>query len=123
MKLRNRKTGEDGRLKMCHDDDKYPLYIEIGEIRVYYHNFAEMIEAGWECCIKPAEPLIKDEKIRKAILTWAKANDVTEVCYDSCWNEFKDRCFTISFDYDFDRHDGLTDRVSYTIAELCGEEE
>ena len=72
---------------------------------------------------EPSEPLIKDEKIRKAILTWAKANDVTEVCYDSCWNEFKDRCFTISFDYDFDRHDGLTDRVSYTIAELCGEEE
>lgn len=35
----------------------------------------------------------------------------------------KSNDFRIEFDYDFDRHDGLNDKKTYTIAELCGEEE
>jgi len=97
MKLRNKKTGEDGRLKMCHDGDKYPLYVEIGEIRIYYHSFAEMIEAGWECCVDSAEPLIKDKKIRKAVRF---KSEVLAGAIEQSVKEFID-----------------------DIAELCGEEE
>lgn len=69
------------------------------------------------------EPLIKDEKIRKAVRAWADANNITQVSHDAGWNALRCTDFVIAFDYDFDRHDGLKDMKSYTIAELCGEEE
>lgn len=68
-------------------------------------------------------PLVKDEKIRKAVCAWAEANDITKVCYDAHWDAFRCSDFVIAFDYDFDIHDGLKDMKSYTITELCGEEE
>ena len=72
---------------------------------------------------KPTEPLIKDEKIRKAVRAWAEANEICEVCYDSEWNSFRMDDFTCSFDYDFDLKNGLVDSCHYTIADLCGKEE
>ena len=86
-----------------------------------YDTLAELC-AEWEDCT-PAEPLIKDEKIRKAVKAWAEANDITKVSHDAGWNAFRCTDFVIAFDHDFDRHDGLEDMRSYTIAELCGEEE
>ena len=79
MKLRNKKTGEYGRFIMCHDG-KIPFYIEaIAGSRLYYHNFGEMLEVGWDVCITPQEPLIKDEKIRKALRVWADENRIKKV--------------------------------------------
>lgn len=52
------------------------------------------------------EPLIKDEKIRKAVRAWAEANGDT-----------------ITFVYGHKRLNYLSDHKTYTIAELCGEEE
>lgn len=72
---------------------------------------------------KHQKPLIKDEKIRKAVRAWADANNIIEVCYDAVWNAFRMDDFTCSFDYDFDRHDGLVDTCNYTIIKLCGKEE
>lgn len=69
------------------------------------------------------EPLIKDEKIRKAVRAWSKANNITQVIHDGEWNSFKYTHIVISFNYDFDKHDGLKDMGKYTIDELCGEEE
>lgn len=119
MKLRNKDTGEDGRLVMCHDDE-YPLYIEIESIRIYYHSFAEMIDAGWDCSPKPAEPLIKDEKVRKAVRAWAEALKLVKCRYDAYWKAFRFCDQTISFIglCDFD----LEDERIYYIAELCGED-
>ena len=37
------------------------------------------ILTDWFEEIKPAEPLIKDKKIRKAVRAWAEANDITEI--------------------------------------------
>ncbi len=69
------------------------------------------------------EPLIKDEKIRKAVRAWAEANGIEQVyyLYDGNCLWFGDD--EIGFKYleklplEFD-----VDKL-YTIAELCGEEE
>lgn len=71
------------------------------------------------------EPLIKDEKIRKAILAWAEANEIETVEYDEYWVSFRRDDKTISFK-DEDRclgFHGLENSRDYTIDELCGEEE
>ena len=96
------------------------IYTGGKRIVVYNNGDVEEENLGEEA---PAEPLIKDEKIRKAVRAWAEANHVTRVKYDASWNSFRCTDFVIGFDYDFDRHDGLEDEESYTIAELCGEEE
>ena len=75
----------------------------------------------------PAEPLIKDEKIRKAVRTWAEASYLRGAIFD-----FDDGTMTlrgtglrayISFDgLDFCEFKHITAGY-HTIAELCGEEE
>ena len=121
MKLRNKKTGEIwdiGKVLTCD----YPSY-----------DTLEQINESWED-YKPADPLIKDEKVRKAVRTWAEINN-----YEKC----------IVRIYDYDRvgiciPKGVTSFVSceaqlgitffginldikketpYTITELCGEDE
>lgn len=121
MKLRNKKTGEYGRLKMCHDGDKYPLYIEVGELSIYYHNFADMIEAGWDCAKIPAEPLIKNKEVRKAIREWAVYNGVREVFYftDGQGGSRLD-AHTVTMGF-YNELRELKECKKYTIAELCGE--
>ena len=43
----------------------------------FIYNLAELNDK-WED-YKPVEPLIKDEKIRKAVRTWAEASGITKV--------------------------------------------
>ena len=125
MKLKNKKTGEIGKLHcdMNVSPAKYGVFEDAG-IRGHYWEYDSLAElnADWED-YKPKEPLIKDEKIRKAVRAWAEANNITRVSHDACWNAFRCTDFVIAFDYDFDRHDGFEDMKSYTIDELCGEEE
>ncbi len=93
MKLRNKKTGE-----------------------IFYPD-------EWET-FEPKEPLIKDEKIRKAVRAWAEANGEEDniVFTRSC--EYGDYMFYTNGGGDicFEQAIDLT-TGSYTIAELCGEEE
>ena len=110
MKLRNKKTGEIIALK---DEGELALLKLI----------EDSLPNGLSLWEEVKEPLIKDEKIRKAVRAWAEANDITKVSHDAGWNAFRCTDFVIDFDHDFDRHDGLEDMRSYTIAELCGEEE
>ena len=72
------------------------------------------------------EPLIKDEKIRKAIRAWAEANEISQAQFDR---------YTSGFSASDDDHNLLSmisfdgfafmfvDGEYYTIDELCGEEE
>ena len=78
------------------------------------------------------EPLIKDEKIRKAVRAWADANRVTEARYSSChdaeceFNARDDGNKSIVFIGDFTEINKELDysgRTIYTIDELCGEKE
>ena len=72
------------------------------------------------------EPLIKDEKIRKAVRAWAEANEISQAQFDryisgfSASDDSHNILSMISFDgFVFMSVDGKY----YTIDELCGEEE
>lgn len=74
----------------------------------------------------PKEPLIKDERIRKAIRAWAEACNLKHVTYKQASNEFYDAdtrgAFAIRFTL-MPVEVYLEDGEHYTIAELCGEDE
>lgn len=125
MKLRNKKTGEVDDFLFEVITDRIDLYRRVGSSdtkNIWRYNSLAELNEDWED-YKPTEPLIKDEKIRKAVKVWAEANNIDEVSHDACWNAFRCHDFVIGFDYDFDRHDGLKDGNAYAIAELCGKEE
>jgi hypothetical protein len=135
MKLRNKKTGEifDAIIREKGGGGSYSLIV--CDIKAYeqskstldathsilgeYDTLAKF-NKDWED-YKPAEPLIKDEKIRKAVRLWAEANLMKKVMFEYIENEgsyFNDCSCSIRF-YE-DLH--LTNRHEYTIEELCGEE-
>lgn len=105
MILRNRKTGELWELVYRYKD----------ELPREWENYT------------PAEPLIKDEKERKAVRAWAEVNSIKEVLY--CERADRSLCnLTDMGDDDYDIEfvgwiPTLKDGKTYTIAELCGEEE
>lgn len=124
MKLRNKKTGAMIELELIQINDEYlndheletmfgePITLEV--LNKYYEDY------------KPKEPLIKDEKIRKAVKTWAAANDVLEVFADC----IGDGTYMELYDEDDGRRRisalrpaGLKTGEAYNIAELCGEED
>lgn len=85
------------------------------------------ILTDWFEEIKPAEPLIKDEKIRKAIRAWAEANNIKAVYYSPEEDGFYVKNFddeivaSIYFGDKPMEEDGYGEH--YTIDELCGEDE
>ena len=119
MKLKNKNTGQEGNFIInkdhfeCVDLDCVPLYFSLSELLDEWEDY------------KPKEPLIKDEKIRKAVRAWAEANEVSQVQFDGYTSGFSasdaghNLLSMISFDgVVFNCVDGK----SYTIDELCGEE-
>lgn len=124
MKLKNKKTGEVVELFERGPIDLY-FYPNNKDLidRKTYQSLAEL-NADWED-YTPKEPLIKDEKIRKAVRAWAEACFIETVEYDEYWVSFRRDDKTISFK-DEDRCLGfyeLENSRDYTIDELCGEEE
>lgn len=125
MKLINKKTGE------ILEDVKYIdtslttieiYYLDNGVLRIKtekdYHSFLQ----NWRDYEQPKEPLIKDEKIRKAVRAWAEANEITEINVASSgyalWGGIDDWC--IHFGGNPFKN---IKPLKYTIKELCGEEE
>lgn len=127
MKLRNKKTGEvrEGRVEVIfQNNDKFPNPLE----RHAVESFAELNEE-WED-YEPAEPLIKDEKTRKAVRAWAEANKIEENnCYSTKTLEFnraEHRLQWIDVSIEFNEPEcleNLENGRKYTIDELCGEGE
>lgn len=117
MKLRNKITGEiiDGYLKCKYYEDG-------GYDDMACESLEELFDE-WED-YTPSEPLIKDEKVRKAVRAWADVCGVDRVVNGEYGNELcaKGQQF-------YGAKIVLTKTVSlprgrnYTIAELCGEEE
>ena len=117
MKLRNKKTGEVK--KMWKDN----ICLSFSDCNKVYYSIAELNDE-WED-YEPKEPLIKDEKIRKAVRAWAEANEISQAQFDryisgfSASDDEHNILSMISFDgFVFMFVDGKI----YTIAELCGEE-
>lgn len=76
---------------------------------------------------KPAEPLIKDEKVRKVVRAWAEASGITKVLSygDIFWIGFRSINTESVWKFECFYEDGSELKLDkeYTIAELCGEEE
>ena len=133
MKLRNKETGEvwdipKMRHPTCQEDDISFFAMQGGDGQLFsYHSIAELNEE-WED-YKPKEPLIKDEKIRKAVRAWAEADDldnfrVQNQHFNECkiigYTAGRNKASFIGFQTTISHADN---KKLYTIAELCGEEE
>lgn len=140
MKLRNKNTGEvfDALIREKGGAGSYSLIV--CDIKSYeqskstldathfvldeYETLTELNE-DWED-YKPAEPLIKDDKIRKAVRAWAEANNIKAVYYSPEEDGFYVKNFydeivaSIYFGDKPMEEDGYGE--NYTIDELCGEE-
>lgn len=122
MYLRNKKTGEVvdwsfvGPTAIKEYEGKDVL-LE----RERYASIEEFI-SEWED-YKPAEPLIKDEKIRKAVRAWAEAQEMTEVYLASNGYEIYGGIDDWVMQFKGEPFPFADKNKIYTIAELCGEEE
>jgi len=140
MKLRNKQTG-----KVCdaivreksNGDGEYSIIVcdlrairsarSVSSILGEYDSLAKLYE-DWKD-YEPVEPLIKDDKIRKAVRAWADANGLNYMnCYESAhaWylRAFNSREQGIDIEFwGYQLPKGLKDSETYTIVELCGEEE
>lgn len=76
------------------------------------------ILTDWFEEIKPSEPLINDEKIRKAVRAWAEACEVEKCNYNGD-GDFATKWYGITLDCTGEN----LEEGNYTIAELCGDEE
>ena len=120
MKLRNKKSGEIIDFQPFRfyqrDNHKYPSDI--------FESLSALNEE-WED-YKPKEPLIKDEKIRKAVRFCADIWESNKLLVIKSGSriEFSDGSPNMryaSFMY-AEWQDEIEDRTYYTIDELCGEE-
>ena len=128
MKLRNKKTGEIVDVEsLGHAEslkEKYGYQVTLSWKTKYenlsqcksYESLAELNE-DWED-YKPTEPLIKGEKVRKAVRAWAEANGETMA-------KVKGACLVTVFkglhrQLDLELNCSWTRDGVYTIEELCG---
>lgn len=131
MKLRNKKTGDIGEFnyaeRAVYDAIILTVMIDDDPMMFRYDTLAELNE-GWED-YEPKEPLIKDEKIRKAVRAWAEANGfsvfrVNNQHFNSCKiHGVKDRYSPNGSSIEFLGTIAGAEKITYAIEELCGEEE
>ena len=132
MKLRNKKTGEHGDYLISTEGDLVKVRNYYNDDEFYLYDSLAEFNEDWED-YKPADPLIKDEKIRKAVRAWADVQGIKEVKYIE---GIASSDFHFMFEYGSRGtnrgiiHWGrgalttcLEDGKTYTIAELCGDEE
>ena len=125
MRLRNKKTGEIieysiGLNEWSENEQEWYLFGN-------YDSIDELKEE-WETVEdpQPKEPLIKDEKIRKAVRAWAKTNGVNRAILGQVNNDElvkKSPMTAFGCHISFECSLGLERGRNYTIEELCGEEE
>lgn len=124
MRLRNKETGKVQTCDMVViTDEKIDGEIASLNKHTFIFRSIEQFNDEYEA-YKPVEPLIKDEKIRKAVKAWAEANDFTneiEVRSLNAGTRFSDGHWSIEF-IGYFIYDLKIDST-YTIDELCGEEE
>lgn len=122
MKLRNKKTG-----KIVLATNMAVGFADDGTDN-WYNSLAELNEE-WED-YSPPEPLIKNEKIRKAVRAWAEAENCTNEMNLYYTLNRQEKYITFHnpqtgselqlCDFDLPVFQEIRE---YTIAELCGEEE
>ena len=102
------------------------VYIAEVIIKTFGEDFGLEIQTPKQ---KPAEPLIKDKKTRKAVRAWADANSILgDDRVEATTPTVDCAILTLTFgviniDIFIDEATTLKNHGRYTIAELCGEEE
>lgn len=123
MKIRNKKTGEIWEIPnrrnfaVQEGDISFCAVLGTNGKMFSYHSLAEL-NKEWED-YKPVEPLIKDEVLRDILRAWAKAQVIDEVIFDDYWKSFRLGNLSISA---WGNRLELEDGKTYTIEELCGDE-
>ena len=117
----NKKIGElvcDGAMKFVDN-----FAVEINGERVAEYKSLDAVAKDWK---DVEEPLIKDEKVRKAVRAWAEANDIEDgITYlgDGEFRSYLNTTIDFAILVDEHRFDLLKKGEDYTVTELCGEEE
>ena len=124
MRLRNKKTGE---VVEAFEGGPIDLYFYLNGHkggnefdRKTYQSLSELNDE-WEDYVQK-EPLIKDEKVRKAVRAWAEANGI-----GGCICKEEIHCITFETErgmfISFENADPIPPEGNYTIDELCGKGE
>ena len=126
MKLRNKETGKVQTCDMVViTDEKIDGEIASLNKHTFIFRSIEQFNDEYEA-YKPKEPLIKDEKIRRAVRVWAEAVGTECVEITHSRSHFI-RFMSYLADEDELCMSGEIGQIFveklYTIAELCGEEE
>lgn len=121
-KFINKKTGAEARVIAMYLDSNGVMQVD------GYDTVEDLMGdyAAYEEHNPPKEPLIKDEKTRKAVKAWAEANGVGVVLYKRDNYRFYADDTDVGSIIDFEKmpkYIGLKHEHRYTIDELCGEEE
>lgn len=112
MRFRNKKTGE---IK----DWSCATLSNTTQIREEKHYASlALLNEEWED-YKPTEPLIKDEKVRKAVRAWAEANGIERVWHEYSSSWLRGNGLKIELENEVVE----LEQGHYSIDELCGEEE
>lgn len=127
MKLRNKITKEICDAEMREDG----IYIKANwsDEEKWFCYDLETLARGWEYYFEPKEPLIKDEKIRKAVRAWAEANNFSVFRVNNQHFNYvkihgvKDRYDPNGSNIEFMGTIAGVEKRTYEIDELCGEEE
>lgn len=125
MKLQNKRTGEivellgivciDGRTFFRFDDGKAIFKFEANSLFKLNNEWKD---------VEPTEPLIKDEKIRKAVRAWWETIPDTIIDKRIIYKNNDDFAVGIYTIYCGTIYPETIERNKlYTITELCGEEE
>lgn len=123
-KLRNKKSGDIGFLLASKYLGRYEIVSDDYISLATYDSIAKLIEEWEDYELK--EPLIKDEKIRKAVKAWAESIKAESAFVEKPSYEREDLILsnglaTISFPIDKPKE--LDFCQKYTIKGLCGEDE
>lgn len=116
MKLRNKKTGDavyvDFQIPLSNNNEVLGFY-SVTSLKELNESFEDY---------KPKEPLIKDEKIRKAVRAWAEVDGIVAVEIVSKYQliSLDEQC---SIEFFAEIYPEYAHNEEHTIAELCGDEE
>ena len=124
-KFINKKAGAEARVIAMYLDSDGVMQVD------GYDTVEDLMDdyAAYEEYNPPKEPLIKDEKIRKAVRAFSeviqeKKHILVIKLYERGIAEFSNgNCFWMRLPVSSETMNALEDRTYYTITELCGEEE
>lgn len=111
----------------CQEDDISFFVVQGSVGKLFSYRSIAELNADWED-YKPKEPLIKDEKIRKAVRAWAEADDLDNFRVQ---NQHFNECKIIGYTAGINKASFIgfqttiahaDNKKLYTITELCGED-